>query len=329
MNQVHRRRFLVGAGALLAAPGALWAQADTRVRRVVPVFNGTPESDRNRREAFLQGLRQHGYQDGGNLKIEAIYADNKSDLLPALLREVVARKPDVIIVAGSAASLAAKKATSTIPVVMATVGDPVGLGLTDSLARPGGNITGNSIVAEAVVPKALQILHETLPNVRIFGVLVDTKNPVVSLVWTPLEAAAKRLGVALERYDARSPEELDRVLGAFAQRRPQALIVFPMPLFTNDTKKIAESLTRNRVPAILSLDNGADLGGLMSYGADRLDMWRKAATYVDKILKGAKPADLPVEQPTKFELVINLKTAKALGIKFPQSILVRAARVIE
>jgi putative ABC transport system substrate-binding protein len=329
MSKSRRRQFLLGASAMLAAPSMLWAQANANLRRVVPVFSGSPETEKGRLDAFLQQLRQHGYQDGVNLKIEVTYSDNQSDRVLEQLREIVARRPDVIIVTGSAASLAAKKATSSIPIVLATIGDPVGLGLVESLARPGGNITGNAIMAESFVPKALEFLHETLPKARTFGALVDTNMPMVPLIWAPLEITAKRFGIVLNRYDARNPEELDRVLGAFAQRRPQGLIVFPMPLFTNYSARIAESLTRNGVPTILTQDNGADLGALMSYGVDRLDLWRKAATYVHRILQGTKPADLPIEQPTRFELVVNMKTAKALGIKIPQSILVRANRVIE
>jgi putative ABC transport system substrate-binding protein len=324
-----RRKLIFCFAASLAAPGSILAQAGARTHRVAIVFTGSADSDRIHLEAFSQGLRQHGYQEGGSVKLEVRYADGRSERATALIREAIARSPDVIIVEGSAASWAAKQASSTIPIVMARVGDPVELGLVESLARPGGNITGNSIMSSAFVPKALELLHESLPDIRTVGVLADPAMPMTPLIWTPLAGRAKQLGVALERYDTNDPVELDRVLGAFAQRRPRAVLVFPTPLFTAQRGKIIDSLTRNRIPAMLTVADGAELGGLMSYLAHTVEMWRNAATFVHRILQGAKPNELPVEQATRFELVINLKTAKALGIKFPQSILLRADRVIE
>ena len=326
---VTRRRLVLalGAGACLNALGSN-AQSVERPQRVGIVFNGSSESDQAFREAFSQSLSEQGFQQPRNLKIDAVYAEGKSDRLSQLLREIISRQPDVIVVNGSAASRAAKDATSTIPIVMAAVGDPVALGLVNSLARPGGNITGNAIMAEAFVPKALEILHEAVPSVRTFGALVDTNMPVAPLLLKPLEDTSKRLGVSLERYEARSPEELERVLGAFSATRPAALMVLPFPLFVTYPQKIVDSLSRNRIPAILMIDRGAEIGGLMAYGVDRIDLWRKAAFYVQRILRGARPAELAVEQPTKFELVVNLKAANAMSIKIPQSILVRADRII-
>ncbi|MBI3374465.1 MAG: ABC transporter substrate-binding protein [Betaproteobacteria bacterium] len=324
-----RRKLVFCFAASIAAPGSILAQAGARLRRVAIVFNGSSDSDRNHLEAFSQGLRQHGYREGDEVKLEVSYADGRAERATALTHEALARSPDVIVVEGSAASWAAKKATSTIPIVMARVGDPVELGLVESLARPGGNITGNSMMASAFVPKALELLHESLPELRSVGVLVDPSMPMTSLIWTSLASRAKQLGIALQRYDTDVPEELDRVLGGFAQRRPRAVLVFPTPLFTAQRKKIIDSLTRNRIPAMLTVADGADLGGLMSYLAHSVEMWRNAASFVHRILKGAKPNELPVEQATRFELVVNLKTAKALGIKFPRSILMRADRVIE
>ena len=324
-----RRKLIFCFAASIAAPRLILAQTDARPRLVAVVFNGSAHSDQIHLDAFSQGLRKYGYRDGGSVKLEVRYAEGRSERVAALIDEAVARSPDVIVVEGSAASRAAKEATSTIPIVIARVGDPVELGLVESLARPGRNITGTSNMASAFVPKALEMFHEALPQIHTVGVLVDSAMPVVPLIWTALEGTAKHLGIALERYDTNGPEELDRVLVAFARRRPRGLLVFPTPLLTAKREKIVDALTRNRIPAMLTIADGADLGGLMSYLPHTAEMWRNAATFVHRILQGAKPGDLPVEQATRFELVINLKTAKALGIKIPQSILIRADRVIE
>lgn len=324
-----RRQLILCFAASVAAPGSIRAQAGARTHRVAIVFNGSVDSDRVFLEAFLQGLRQHGYREGVGIKLELSYAQGRTEQGLALIQETVARGPDVIVLQGSAAGSAAKKATSTIPIVLAQVADPVGLGLAASLARPGGNITGNSIQPEAFVPKSLELLHETLPNVRTVGVMTDPAMQAVPQLWVAVEGTAKRLRIALERFDASTPEEIDRVLAAFAARRPSALLVFPMPLFGSHRRKIIESLTRERIPAILTSTEAADLGALMSYLVSAADMWRNAATFVHRILQGAKPSELPFEQATRFELSINLRSAKALGIKIPQSVLVRADRVIE
>ena len=324
-----RREFILCLAASVAAPGSILAQPGARTYRVAIVFNGSVDSDRVFLEAFLQGLRQHGYRDGVGVKLELSYAEGRTERALALIQEAVAREPAVIVLQGSGAGWAAKKATSTIPIVLAQIADPVGLGLAASLARPGGNVTGNSIQPEAFVPKSLELLHEILPNVRTVGVMTDPAMQAVPQLWAAVENTAKRLQVALERFDASTPEEIDRVLGAFAARRPGALLVFPMPLFGSHRRKIIESLTRDRIPAMLTSTGTADLGALMSYLVNASDMWRNAATFVHRILQGAKPSELPFEQATRFEFSINLRTAKALGIKIPQSVLVRADRVIE
>jgi len=326
---MNRRNALLAFAALGVAPNSVVAQASARMRRIAIVFTGSVDSDRIYLEAFLQGLRQHGYQDGGAVKLDLSYAEGRTERVLALIQEAVDRKPDVIVLTGSAAAGAAKKATSTIPIVMAQVGDPVTLGLVASLARPGGNITGNAIQGEAFVPKSLELIHETLRAVRTVAVLVDPAMPAATHLWTALEGTAKRLKVTLQRVDASTPEQLDRALDALGKQRPGAVLVFPMPFFGAHRRKIVESLTRNRIPAIMGSPEAADLGALMSYLADTLDLWRKAATYVHRILQGAKPGELPFEQARRFEFVINMKTAKALGIKIPQSVLLRADRVIE
>lgn len=212
---------------------------------------------------------------------------------------------------------------------MATVGDPVALGLAASLAHPGGNITGNTILATASIPKSLELLHETLPAVRTFAVLTDPAMPATRVTWSALEGTAKKLGVGLEPFEASTPEEIDRMLGVLARRRPDAMIVFAMPLFGAHRKRMIESLARERIPQIWATEDAADLGALMSHTPTASAMWRNAASFVHRILQGAQPGDLPFEQATKFEFNINLKTAKALGIKIPQSVLLRADRVIE
>lgn len=296
---------------------------------MVVVYNGSPDSSRSFRDALAEGLASHGYRDGENLKVEAVYVQFQWDRISEILQKVIAGKPDIIVVSGSPGSLAAKKATSTIPIVMASVGDPLGLGLVTSLARPGGNVTGIGISAEAVVPKALELLREMLPGIRSFGVLSDPRMPMASLVWKPLEATANRLSIALERYDASSPEELERVLGGFSRGKPQALLVNPFPLFSAHASKIVETLSSKRIPAMLTIDRAADLGALTAFWSDLAGGWRKTATYIHRILQGAKPGDLAIELPTKYDLVINLKTAKALGIVIPQSVLLRTDRVIQ
>jgi putative ABC transport system substrate-binding protein len=326
---MNRRDTVLSLVAIATVTGSLFAQTGTRLRRIAIVFQGSAASDRVNLEAFSQGMHQHGYQEDRSVKLEVSYADGRSERVTSLIQEAIARSPDVVVVEGSAASWAAKNATSTIPIVMARVGDPVELGLIQSLARPGGNVTGNSIMASEFVPKALELLHAALPEIRTVGVLVDPAMPMTALIWAPLATRAKRLGVVLERYDTNSPSEIDRVFGTFSQRRPRALLVFPTPLFTSQRAQIVDSLTRKRVPAMLTVADGAELGGLMSYLANTVEMWRKASTFVHRILQGAKPSELPVEQATRFEFSINLKTAKALGIKIPQSVLVRADRVIE
>lgn len=324
-----RRRLILGFAASIAAPDSILAQAGARIHRVAVVFPGTLDTDRIYLEAFLQGLRKHGYQEGGGVRLEIGYAEGRSERVLTLIRETVARNPDVIVLMGSGAGSAAKQLTSTIPIVMAQVGDPVPLGLAVSLARPGGNITGNTILAEAFVSKSIELLHETLPHVRTFAVMTDPAMPAVPSVWTAVVSTAKRLGVVLERFDASTPDEIDRVLGNIAKQHPGGLLVFPMPLFNAHRRRIIESLTRARIPAILGTADAADLGALMSYLANALDMWRNAATFVHRILQGAKPGELPFEQAMRFEFSINLKTAKSLGIKVPQSVLLRADRVIE
>jgi putative ABC transport system substrate-binding protein len=284
------------------------------------------------KEAFRQGLRDLGYVVGSNVVIEYRDAAGKADRFPALAAELVALQVDVIVTAGSTPSaLAAKRATRTIPVVFVATGDPVGSGLVTSLARPGGNITGPSSLTPALAGKCLELLKQTVPGVS-----------RVAVLWQPggmgersekdmlqgAEVAAQALGVRLHFAEAKGPADFDRVFSEMTGARASALTVLPSVVFSAERRHLVELAAKNRLPAVYPWREAVDAGGLMSYGPNNADLFRRAATYVDKILKGAKPADLPVEQPTKFELVVNLKAAKALGLTIPPSVLVRADEII-
>jgi putative ABC transport system substrate-binding protein len=329
LGPTRRRKFLLSVGALLATPGSVFAQGAARTYRVAVVFNGSAVSDRIYLEPLMEGLLRHGYKVGGNLILEVSHADGRTDRSIALIQEAVARKPDVIVTHGSAPGMAAKKATATIPIVMANVGDPVAIGLIASLARPGGNITGNTNLDASFLTKSLEILHETFPAVRSFAVLMDPAMPVFQPLWSALQITAKQLRVGLQRFDASTPEEIDRFLADLPRKRPGALLVPSMPLFGAHRKRMIESLAKSRIIQFWSFPDAADLGALMSNVANITVLWRNAANFVHRILQGAKPSELPFEQATQFEFSINLKTAKALGIKIPQSVLTRADRVIE
>jgi putative tryptophan/tyrosine transport system substrate-binding protein len=285
------------------------------------------------KEAFRQGLRDLGYVVGSNVVIEYRDAAGKADRFPALAAELVALQVDVIVTAGSTPSaLAAKRATRTIPVVFVATGDPVGSGLVTSLARPGGNITGPSSLTPALAGKCLELLKQTVPGVS-----------RVAVLWQPggmgersekdmlqgAEVAAQALGVRLHFAEAKGPADFDRVFSEMTGARASALTVLPSVVFSAERRRLVELAAKNRLPAVYPWREAVDAGGLMSYGPNNADLFRRAATYVDKILKGAKPADLPVEQPTKFELVVNLKAAKALGLTIPPSVLVRADEIIQ
>ena len=280
--------------------------------------------------AFLQGLRELGWVEGKNIVIEYRWAEGRSDRLPDLVAELVRLKVDVIFAANTAAAVAAKNATGTIPIVMATGGDPVGLGLVASLARPGGNVTGLSFsVGMDTVGKELELLKETVPKVRRVAFLSNPANPSHGLAISGARVAARSLGVQLQLLEARGPNEFDSAFAAMARERAQALVVALDPFFGFHRARLLDLAAKRRLPAMYGAREYPEAGGLMSYGLDVRDNFLRSATYVDKILKGAKPADLPIEQPTKFELVINLKTAKALGLTIPQVVLLRTDQLIE
>ena len=328
-----RRAFLAGSVVLLATPLVTQAQQEARIARIGYLTLNLVSGDPRGREAFLQGLRDLRYVPGRNLSIEYRDAGGKPERFPALAAELVALKVDVIVATGgTAATLAARQATTTIPIVFPAVGDPVDEGLVTSLARPGGNVTGLSVLVPELIVKSLELLKQAVPAVSRVALLVKPDS-MPDGAWkkrrSAAETAAHALGVNLVVVEARSPEDFDRAFADMTRARVGAACVLTTPVFENHRRRLVELAGKNRLPTVYAFRSWADDGGLMSYGPDITDMFRRAATYVDKILKGARPGDLPVEQPTKFEFVINLKTAKALGLTIPASLLERADHRIE
>ena len=278
-------------------------------------------------EAFQQGLRERGYVDGQNVVVEFRITDGSADQLPRLVEELVRLKVDVILASGAPPALAAKKATTSVPIVFVGVVDPVALGLVPSLGRPGGNITGLANGAMDLAGKRLELLRELVPKLRRVAVLWNPSNPTNPIQLKGAEVVARTLGLQLQPAPVEGPSDFDAAFKVV--RGADGLLLLNSPLFTTHPSPLARLAARSRLPAISELRVFAEAGGLMSYGAHFPDIYRRTATYVDKILKGAKPADLPVEQPTKFEFVINSRTAKALGLTIPRSLLLRADQVIE
>ena len=332
------RRTFVGhvAGGLLAAPLAVSlaaeAQLAAKVARIGYLSPNRASSPRSV-DAFLQGLRDLGYVEGRNVVIEYRDADGKLERLPVLAAELVALKVDVIVAAaGTLAALAAHQATKTIPIVVIGVGDPMMSGLVTSLARPGGNVTGLSALSPELTSKWLELLKQAVPAVGRVALLLQpgalgerTEKDIVN----EAGIAARALGVQLQVVEARGPADFDRAFSEMTSARAGALMVPSTAMFSSERRRLLELAAKNRLPTLYTFREYVDAGGLMSYGPNLADLFRRAATYVDKILKGAKPGDLPVEQPTKFELVINVNTAKALGITIPQSVVARADEVIQ
>jgi len=267
--------------------------------------------------------------EGQNIVIERRYSEGRNERLPDLAADLVRLKVDVIVAAGTPPPYAAKRATTTIPIVMTNASDPVGSGLVASLARPGGNITGLSLLSPELAGKQLELLKETVPKVSRVAVLWNPANPVHTLILRQAEVAARSLRLQLQILEARGPNEFDSAFSAMTKERAGALLVLADPMFFGHRTRLADLAAKSRLPSVFLLREHADAGGLMAYGPSTRDNFRRAATYVDKILKGAKPGDLPIEQPTKFELVINLKTAKALGLTIPRFVLGRADEVLQ
>ena len=279
--------------------------------------------------AFQQGLRELGYVEGKNILIESRYAAGDFARLPDLAGELVRLHVDVILTEGAPAAYAAQQRTTTIPIVIGNAGDPVGMGLVASLARPGGNITGLSMMSPELTGKRLELLKEIVPSASRVAILLNPANPTSPLQLQEFQATAPALGVTLLPFEAKAANDIDRAFTAMHQERVEALIVVGDPMFGTHQRRVVELAAQARLPAMYNLRGFVDAGGLMSYGTHFEDLYRRAATYVDKILKGTKPADLPVEQPTKFALIINLKTAQALGIKMPPSLLLLADEVLQ
>ena len=321
-------RWLLTILFLLGSASLAQAQQPVRIFRIGILLPQSASSSSAWVEAFRRRLRELGYVEGKNITIEYRFAEGKSERLPDLAAELVGLKVDIIVTAATSGVLAAKKASATMPIVFATAADPVGDGYVSSFARPGGNITGLSLMAPDLGGKRLELLKEAFPKVARVAFLRGggfraNQNP------TEMEAPAKALGVKLLSLPVRSLDDFD---GAFAQAKregAQALITSTSPLFTTHRRQVLEFAAKNRLPAIYQQSGFVEAGGLMSYGPNIADQWRRAAEYVDKILKGAKPADLPVEQPTKFEFFVNLKTAKQIGLTIPQKVLERADKVIQ
>jgi putative ABC transport system substrate-binding protein len=327
---VDRREFLGAVSlSLLAAPLAAEAQGPGKVPRIGYAMSRVASQDRPLLDAARQGLRDLGYVEGQDIALEVRWAEGRYERFPALVAELIGLNVDVLVVVTTPGALAAKNATRTIPVVMIAAGDPVESGLVASLARPGGNLTGLSILNTAVHGKRLELLKETLPSISRVAVLTNPGNPIHAVFWKETQAAARTLGLDLQSLKVRTPEDFDNALTAAARGRAEALLAFDDSLTLSYRTRLVTLAAKRRLPAMYGFRDFPDAGGLLSYGTNLLDQYRRTATFVHKILKGAKPADLPVEQPTKFELVINLKTAKALSLTIPPAVLARADEVIQ
>jgi putative ABC transport system substrate-binding protein len=325
-----RRRDFIRAVALLAAPLSTRAQQTGKVPRIAFLALNDPESARQLLGAFRQGMRERGWVDGQNIVIELRFAEGKTERLPALVAELINIKVDIIVATSSATTKIAKDATKTIPIVMATSADALGEGFVVNLARPGGNVTGMTFFAgPEIAGKQLELLKTAIPTAARIAVLTNPTSGAHPAFILESRIAARAFGVQLQVSEARSPDQLDAGFAAMAAGRAAALLVASDSLFYGLRRRIVDLAATNRLPALYSQKEFVDAGGLISYGANLPDMYRRAAAHVDKILKGTKPGDIPVEQPTKFELVINLKTARALGLTIPSSLLLRADEVIQ
>ena len=318
------------AVGVLSAPLGADAQRPGKVPRIGYLGYSSAALEPHLVGAFRQGLRDLGHVEGQNIVIEYRWAEGKLDRFPDLVADLVRLKVDVIVTAGTPGALAAKQATRTIPIVMASSADPVGTGLVASLARPGGNVTGLASISSELAGKRLEMLKEVVPRLSRLAVLWNPANPVNAIGLNQTRIAAQALRVTLQPVvEVRAADEFDAAFATISRAHPGALVVLPDRFFYGQRARIVNFAAKNRLPAMYSVREFVDAGGLMSYAASNTDMFRRAATFVHKILKGAKPADLPVEQPTRFELVVNLKTAKSLGLTIPQSILMRADQVIQ
>ena len=326
MSNMLRRKVLLAAAALVAVPLSSFAQKQPKVWRIGFLTNGTVTSSQGQLDAFVRGLRELGYADGKNFILEPRYAEGKLDRLPALVAELLAQKIDLLFAPSGIAAQAAKKSGTTIPIVFALAPDPVGQGFGRSLAHPGGNMTGMTSTHTELSAKRMELLKEASPAIKRIAVLYFlTQSPAgVAEQLAETERAAKVLGVALVTEESPGVEDFERAFASIRTRRPDALVVIENPVFFTNRVRLTDLAAELRIPAIYNVSEYVHAGGLMSYGASYADLCRRAATYAVKILNGALPGDLPIERPTKFELVINLKTAKAIGLAIPRSVLLRA-----
>jgi putative ABC transport system substrate-binding protein len=329
--QLHRRRFIAALGAAVAwTVGSASSLAEGgRVYRI-GILETIP-ADRNRRNlsALLTGLHEHGYIEGQDLQIEYRSADGQADRFPALAAELVRLRPDLIITRGTPATIAAKEATDTIPIVFTAIGEPVGAGVIPTLARPGGNVTGLSAFATELAGKRIELLKEASPAIARVGFLHNMGNPVAPPEWQAIEAAAEELGISAELFDVRREPDIAAAFKRMRQNKTDALYVGIDALTQAKAKMIVDLAAEHRLPTVYISRDFVNMGGLLSYGPSFPDLYYRAAGLIDKIFKGAKPADLPVEQPTKLELIVNLKTAKALDLQISPYVMVRADEVIE
>jgi putative ABC transport system substrate-binding protein len=327
MNMRPRTAGLIFAFGILSALLTAEAQQTGKIARIGYLESGSLSA--HPLEAFQHGLRELGHVEGQSIVIEYRAAEGKPERLADLAAELVRLKVDVIFAVSPPSIRAAKNATRTIPIVFAGAADPVASGFVASLARPGGNLTGLSLLGPELSGKRLELLKEVAPGITRVAVLLNPANLAVAPMLKETEIAARTLGLQLQSLEVRRPDELDRAFSAMTRERAGAFVVLPDATLHGQKRRIADLAAKNRLPAIYDAKDYVETGGLMAYGASFPDLWRRAAVFVDKILKGAKPADLPVEQPTRFELVINGKTAKALGLTIPQSILIRVDHVIQ
>jgi putative ABC transport system substrate-binding protein len=326
---MKRREFIGLVTGVTAWGYAARGQQAASVRRIGLLSPFSPTDTLLWNNALVRGLRDAGWIDGRNVTIEYRYAEGKAERLPELATDLIRQKVDIIVTTVTVDTLAAKNATAEIPIVMVAVGDPVAIGIVKSLARPGGNITGLSQMTPDLSGKRLELLKQIVPQVSRVAVLFDPEDPLSTLDWNEARRSAQTLGIEVHSLEVRSTGDFDKVLREALAAHVGAVVVMPAPVLFANLKLIADFATENRLPSTFHLREFPDVGGLLSYGVDRSDLFRRAATYIDKILKGASPADLPIEQPTKFELVINLRTAKMLGIAIPPNVLSIADEVIE
>ena len=330
LDRLNRRGFItLLGGTVVTWPMAARAQRSSKVPRVGVLLAGTPASFSLRTRAFLGGLEALGYIEGKTIAIEWRWGEDEADRLPKLAADLAGLDVDVIVTGGTAPAKALISATRTISIILAIVGDPVAAGLVDSLARPGGNVTGFSIVAPDLSGKRLELLKEIIPGLSTVAVMLNVRNPQSQIELKEMEVAARLLAVQLHAIEISDATSLEQALSGFSANSAPGLIVLTDPILYSQRNRIVEFAALNRLPAMYFFRDFVEAGGLVSYGPNDQDLFRRSAMYVDRVLKGAKPGDLPIQQPTRFDLAINLRTAKALGIDIPPMLIARADEVIE